>query len=265
MARSCSNTLHGCAGIDAFGREYTSSAAARHRNFYIRLKRVFAKHPDKVLYLHAHERFLPFLHGLADYYSSGEEYFTVMAVNPRYFYSETVPLKSWQTLYYPGAKGTGYLFETAYAYITRRKMTKEDCTKPEYTWGIMTVCMLHDLNLGNAWLNNSAIEPWWVIKKDINLSDAEFHGYWFSDAVKNNGQKVYASHYTWKKPAPYNSLIIVGNLSRKDQNVDLTVNWKKLGVNPSKVQMTDLWTGKKLDSVRGIKVKSNNFRLIGIK
>ncbi|MBR2911655.1 MAG: hypothetical protein IKC05_08585 [Lentisphaeria bacterium] len=265
VARSCSNTLHGCAGIDAFGREYTSSAAARHRNFYIRLKRVFAKHPDKVLYLHAHERFLPFLHGLADYYSCGEEYFTVMAVNPRYFYSETVPLKSWQTLYYSGAKGTGYLFETAYYWITRRKMTKEDCTKPEYTWGIMTVCMLHDFNLGNTWLNNAAIEPWWVIKKDINLSDAEFHGYWFSDAVKASGNKVYASYYTWKKPAPYKALMIVGNLSRKDQKTDLAVDWKKLGINPAKVQLTDLWTGKKLDSVRGIKVKSNNFRLIGIK
>ena len=265
VARSCSNTLHGCAGVDAFGREHTTSAAVRHRNFYIRIKRVLSKYDAKELYIHAHNRFLPFLHGIADCYSAGEEYFTIMATNPRYFYAENVPLKSYQTLYYQGNKGTAYVFETAYYYITRRKMTKEDCTKPEYTWGFMAICILHDLGFGNAWLNNAEVEPWWVLKKEINLSDAKFYGYWFTDAVKSSGSKVYASYYNWQTPSPYKSMIVISNLSRKDQKTDLAVNWKKLGVDPARVRLTDLRTGKKLNSIKKLEVKSMNFRLIGIK
>jgi len=266
VARSCGNALHGCAGVDAFGKPFPRSAALRCRNYYIRLKRVFAKHgKDKILFSHAHDRFLPFLHGISDYYATGEQYFTTMIVNPKYFYAENVPLKRWQSLYYTPAKGTGFLFETAYDYITRRKMTREDCTKPEYTWGILTACTLHDVNLGSAWLNNAALEPWWVIKKDIALSDAEFHGYWFQDAVRTDGEKVFVSYYSWKKPSPYGRLLFVGNLSRKDQTVKLAVDWKKLGADPAKVKLTDLWTGKELDSAGGLEVKSNNFRLIGIK
>ena len=266
QARMCSNTLHGCAGVDAFGKAYSSAGALRHRKFYIRLKRVMAMHgKDKVLYLHAHDRFVPFTHGIGDYYGTGEQYFNTMVNNPRYFYAENMPLKRYQYLYYTPAKGTGIIFMTAHYYNTAHKRTKEDCTGPEYTFAVMTACMLHDLNLASHYINNSAMEPWWVIKHNIRLADAEFHGYWFSDAVKVTGKKMYASWYSWKTPSPYSRLIIVGNLSRNDQKTAVSVDWKKMGLDPARVEFVDLWNGQKIASLSGIEVKNNQFRLIGVR
>ena len=266
QARLCSNAFHGCGGIDAFGRAYSSSGATRHRNFYIRLKRVMAKHgKDKILFLHAHERFLPFLHGLGDCFATGEQYFNTMNINPRYFYAENIPLKSYQSLYYTPAKGTAFLFETAHEYNVNHKKTAEDCNRPEYTIAFMTVCLLHDLDFGCPWLNFSVVEPWWVLKHDIRLADADFHGYWFSDAVKTGKDRVFASWYGWKKPSPYSRLIIVGNLNRRDLRVSLAVDWKKLGVDPEKAVFIDLWSGSRLASLKDLAVPDNAFRLIGIK
>ena len=84
-------------------------------------------------------------------------------------------------------------------------------------------------------------------------------------AVKTGREKVFASWYSWKKQSPYRCLIIVGNLNRKDLRVDVTCDWRKLGIDPAKAVFTDLWTGKPLASLDGLEVKNNDFRLIGIK
>ena len=266
QSRMCSNALHGCAGTDAFGKVYASSGATRHRNFYIRLKRVMARHgKDKMLYIHAHDRFVPFSHGLGDFYATGEQYFNAMVVNPLYFYAENVPQKRFQSLYFTPTKGTGFIFMTAHFYNTAHKRTKEDCTKPAYTFAYMTPCLLHDLNISSHYIHNPSLEPWYVIKNNLKLSQAEFYGYWFSDAVKASEKGVFVSRYTWKKPAPLKHLLVVGNLTRNNVKSDLSVNWKALGLDPARVSLVDMWSGKPLKSLKALHVGNNNFRLIGIK
>ena len=108
------------------------------------------------------------------------------------------------------------------------------------------------------------MERWWIIKHDINLADAKFHGYWFSGAVRSDSGKVYVSWYEWEKPSPYSRLLIVGNTGRKEQPAALKINWKKLGLAPEKARLHDLWENREISSLDSLRVKGNNFLLIGI-
>ena len=76
---------------------------------------------------------------------------------------------------------------------------------------MLTPALLHDMNISNCYINHKTVERWWIIKHDINLADAKFHGYWFSGAVRSDSGKVYVSWYEWEKPSPYSRLLIVGN------------------------------------------------------
>lgn len=264
--RFCSNHLHGCGGTDAFGQSYASSGLIRLRDYYIRLKRVFTKNGrDKILYIHAHERFCPFSQGMGDYYCTGEQYFTSSAPNVDYFYCEDVPLGEYQSLYYTPIKGTGMVMEFAMIYLNMAKLTTKNCRLPEYTLKVLTPCIVHDINVAAQYLNEQVMGHWWELKHDIKLADAVFHGYWFSDAVKSGTDKMYVSWYEWKKPSPYSRMLVVANFGRVDKLATLKIDWKELGVDPNLVIFEDVWDAKPLNNLNNLQVKSNDFRLIGMK
>jgi len=264
--RLCSNSLHGCGGEDAFGKSYSSSNLLRHRNYFIRIKRVLNKHgKDKVLFLHAHNRFIPFTHGIGDYWFPGEQYSETMIQNLEHFYCENIPLREFQSAYCSPIKGVGIVMMSQYQHTAWSfKMKKRLDTVPN-TLSFMTPALLHDMNISNCYVHHKTVERWWCIKHDVKLSEAVFHGYWFSDAVKTNTDKIYASWYEWKTPAIYDRMIVVGNLSRKNKSVKLQLDLKKLGLDGKRLSYYDLWTGTPLQNIDTLEVGSNNFRLIGIK
>ena len=264
--RLCSNTLHGCGGIDAFGKSYSSSNLLRHRNYFIRLKRVLNKHgKDKILYLHAHNRFIPFTHGIGDYWFPGEQYSEIITQNLEHFYCENIPVKEFQSAYYSPIKGVGIVMMSNYQHTAWSfKMNRRLDTIPN-TLSFMTPALLHDMNISNCYVHHKTVERWWIIKHDVKLSEAVFHGYWFSDAIKTNTEKVYASWYEWKTSSPYSKMLVIGNLGRKNQSVKLEIDLKKLGLSGKKLSYYDLWTGEPLQGINNLEVGANNFRLIGIK
>lgn len=263
--RLCWNTLHGCGGTDAFGNTYGSSNLLTHRDYFIRLKRVLEKHgKDKVLFLHAHNRFSPFTHGIGDYWLPGEQYADAITQNLEHFYCENIPAGEYQSAYYTPVHGSGVVFLSVYQLTMWRLNLKGNYYAPQYALSMLTPVLLHDINISNCYINHKTVERWWIIKHDINLADAEFHGYWFSDAVKSDSDKVHVSWYEWKKPSPYSRLLVIGNTGRKEQPAALKIDWKKLGLAPDRVKFHDLWEDREISGLDSLRVKGNNFLLIGI-
>ena len=264
--RLCSNHLHGCGGVDAFGKNYASSNLMKFRGYYIRLKRVLNSHgEDKILFLHAHNRFVPFVHGIGDYWYPGEQYSNDITRNMEHFYCEEIPLEEYQSAYYTPVKGSGIVFLPTYQITQWRLKMKKNYAVPQYALSLMTPLLLHDTNMTNCYLHHKTVEHWWIIKHDVNLADAEFHGYWFSDAVRSGSPKVLVSWYEWSEPAPYDRMLVVGNIGREEQPAALDLDLKKLKIDGKKISCYNLWTGEVIESLDNLKVAPNNFLLIGIR
>ncbi len=261
--RLCWNTLHGCGGTDAFGKTYGSSNLLTHRDYFIRLKRVLGK--DKILFLHAHNRFIPFTHGIGDYWFPGEQYADAITQNMEHFYCENIPLKEYQSAFYSPVRGSGVAVFGIYQLTQWRMNFKKNYYAPKYAFSMLTPLLLHDVNNSSCYINHKVVDRWWEIKHDINLAEAKFHGYWFSDAVKSASDKVYVSWYQWEKPSPYSRLLVVGNMGRTAQPAALKIDWKKLGLKPEKVKFCDVWQDKEITAPDSLKAEGNNFLLIGIK
>jgi hypothetical protein len=62
-------------------------------------------------------------------------------------------------------------------------------------------------------------------------------------------------------------LLVIVNTSRREKAAKLVIDWKQLGVDPSKVTMTELWTCKALDmdSLQTLVIQPHCFALIGMK
>ena len=69
---SCKNELHGHGGTDAFGQKYATSCALSMRDYFLRVRKLCERH-GRILHLHAHNRYYPFVHSFADACWPGEE------------------------------------------------------------------------------------------------------------------------------------------------------------------------------------------------
>ncbi|OQA88603.1 MAG: hypothetical protein BWY31_00201 [Lentisphaerae bacterium ADurb.Bin242] len=266
--RSCYNTLHGHGGVDAFGKSYSSSNLPSLRDFFIRIARIVRSHgPDKILFLHAHNRFVPFVHGLGDLWLPGEQYNHFWIKNVDSFYTDDIPLEEWQSAYYAEAHGSAYAMHCAlwmYPELAfgKPKGPRYDTVRHTKMW--MVPCLLHDINVTAMMNHFKTVERWFVIKHDIDLAAAKFRGYWFSDAVKSASPRVYVSWYEWEKPSPWKRLLVIGNMGGEDRKAALSVDWKKLGVDPEKAVFRDLWEDKPVSDLDSLTVGKRNFLLIGI-
>jgi hypothetical protein len=264
--RNCWNTVHGCGGIDAFGQEYASSTLLALRDYFIRLKRVLEKHgKDKILFLHAHNRFIPFAHGIGDYWFPGEQYADAITENLEHFYCENIPLREYQSAYYSPVHGSGLVLMSVYQITAWRLGLTQKYDIPKYTISLMTPALLHDLNMSNCYLHHKTVERWWSIKHDADLAAAKFHGYWFSDAAKSASEKVHVSWYEWAEPSPWTRLLVIGNIGRVEKNAALELDLRKLGLEGRKLIFHDLWNDTLIAGLDSLSVKPNDFRLIGIR
>ena len=109
------------------------------------------------------------------------------------------------------------------------------------------------------------IERYWAMRGKAGLAvEATFHGYWEGKAVASPATKVLCSWYEWAKPSPYSRVIVVGNESREEQEINLNIDWKALGIAPTAIE--DLWDGKVYtpDSIKTLKLKGGHFTYLGI-
>lgn len=74
--------------------------------------------------------------------------------------------------------------------------------------------------------------PVWNLWKTFGITDAKMIGYWDKESpVQTNHPNVKATVYVKGKQ----TLIAIGNFDAKDQNIQLSFNWKSLNLNPENV------------------------------
>jgi hypothetical protein len=70
----------------------------------------------------------------------------------------------------------------------------------------------------------------WKLWDHFGISGSEFIGYWDAEnPVKTNNENILASVYLKEN----SMMVAIGNWSDEVQKISLSVDWKKLGMNPS--------------------------------
>jgi hypothetical protein len=265
----CENHEHGHGGIDVFGQAYLSSTAWGLRQYLQRVYKIHKRH-GKTFFYHNHSYFNPVCHVFTDYFYPGEQYCRQTADYKR-FYCEGISLEEYQSELNSFIKGSGLVFLPQYGRAaaimpSMKHMAKEFQDNPEWTLRMLTPLLLHDLNVSASWCDRKVTIPkWWSIKDKIDLSAADFKGYWTSPGASSGSPDVLVSVYSWKKPSPYRHLLVVGNIRGVDRQLDLKLNDAVLGIDNA-TKFTELWNDQSLsrEELRTKILKAYHFMLIGI-
>ncbi|MCI5778993.1 MAG: DUF6067 family protein [Lentisphaeria bacterium] len=270
--RFCENPLHGCGGIDAFGRPYLSSIALNLREFMKRIYKVSRRY-DREIIMHAHNLFNPIAHSFNDYWYPGEQTFAPLARNIEHYYCEGISPEEFQSEYSSEIKGIPVVFLPQYARVSHRgigfphlKSRHAELYGPEYAIRTITPMIVHDVNVAAEQIHWGTTGKLWTIRHDLDLGAAEFRGYWFDDAVKTSDPRVYASYYILKGKTPYKRFIIVSNFARGPKPAGLKIDWDKFGLGPD-AEFVGLWDQKPLtaEELQTKTIPGNHFLLIGVK
>lgn len=266
---SCDNPLHGCGGVDAFGKKFRSSTALALREYFLRIYKITRKY-KRTLWLHAHNAYYPFVHDFADLWLPGEEQYFPVLRNPENHYLHGISKEEYQSALNAKIRGVGIMTIPQNARVLgaspELKKQSERYTGEAAINKVLMIHHIYDLNIMAFQAKNvqdKTLFPFWEVRKKVNLPEAVFHGYWEDPAVKSNVREIYISRYSWKKPMPYSHVLAVGNWNKKPQKLSCTLNWKMLNVKPS-AKWYDPHTGKEWDRNK-IMVPGENFILIGIK
>lgn len=74
----------------------------------------------------------------------------------------------------------------------------------------------------------------WNVWDDFGMQDSEMIGYWVeANPVKTNNENVLATVYKQDKKA----LVSVASWATSDTEIELLIDWKKLGIDPTKAQI----------------------------
>ena len=94
--------------------------------------------------------------------------------------------------------------------------------------------MVYGMTNRMPWSDNADPRPIWKLWDEFGIKGSEMIGYWSENCpVKTNNEKVLATVY--KKNGA--SLISIAGWAETDVNVRLIIDWKKLGIDPTKAKM----------------------------
>ena len=265
-SKVCENVRHGCGGVDAFGQKYRTSTMLGQREFMMREYKLIRKY-GKTLVNHVPAAdIVPFVHNFSDHVWPGEEFHGGFGKNPDYFYCEGVTREAWQSTMSPMIRGISVILlpqpERAAGNFVHLKSRRNDfLTNPEWAIRTMTPCLLHDVGITPDSIEKKTVDRWWIIKDQIKLAGAEFHGYWFDSSVRSASPNVYASWYELPAGSPYRYLIVAGNLGRDNRKLALAHTL------PNVSSYYDLWNGKAMtmSDLQNTLIPGNHFALIGVK
>ncbi|MEO6949758.1 MAG: glycoside hydrolase domain-containing protein [Ginsengibacter sp.] len=96
--------------------------------------------------------------------------------------------------------------------------------------------MIYGMTNRMPWSDNADPRPIWKAWDDFGMAGTQMIGYWVDDnPVKiGNTDKVLATVY--KKPGK--TLISIASWENNDVDVDLVIDWKRLGIDPAKATIT---------------------------
>jgi hypothetical protein len=214
----------------------------------------------KAVFNHAHNYFTPFAHNFTDYWYPGENEVWLYGENPDYYYCEA-PLLEYQYAWSPVIRGAAIIRcnqVSRVLFMEKLKPRKMELEGEKMAERSFASAWLHDFTVDSDWINNRAVAKFWEIRNKLNLDEATFHGYWFDSNVKSKSAGVYVSWYELKN-APYGKVLMVCNMSRKNQPVSLQTEMLKEGD-----EITELWSGKKYSARQAneLVVPENGFLLL---
>ena len=242
----CGNKLHGCGFADKLGREIKTFVFLKKRRLIERSVQL-AHDNGKVVLCHAQRDFLPFVHGLADYWFPGEQHNGIVLKN-RNFYTDDIPDELYRTEYNSSVLGASVIF-----------LPVGKATQQKVTEGMLCQLLLHDIELfGGAVFAPYVEKAWSILDKHVD-SKTPFHRYYEQALVVSSNPNVRISYY--EAPGP-KYLVVLANKTANDANAK--VDFSKLGITTGK--MREEFIGGDLDVRDGkidITVPSRSFRLIG--
>jgi len=94
--------------------------------------------------------------------------------------------------------------------------------------------MVYGMTNRMPWTENSDPRPIWKVWDDFGINESQMIGYWVESCpVKTNRKDVLATVY--KKNG--SSLISIASWANEDVAVQLNIDWKALGINPTKAKL----------------------------
>jgi hypothetical protein len=95
--------------------------------------------------------------------------------------------------------------------------------------------MIYGMTNRMPWSDNADPRPIWKVWNDFGMTGSKMIGYWSDNCpVKTDNDKVLATVY--KKDG--SALISIASWADADVDVQLLIEWKKLGIDPSKATIT---------------------------
>jgi hypothetical protein len=95
--------------------------------------------------------------------------------------------------------------------------------------------MIYGMTNRMPWSDNADPRPIWKVWDDFGMHGTKMIGYWVHDnPVKTTNEKVLATVYKKKGAA----LISIASWADSTVDVQLKINWKSLGINPSRAKIT---------------------------
>ena len=95
--------------------------------------------------------------------------------------------------------------------------------------------MIYGMTNRMPWSDNADPRPIWKVWDDFGMKGSSMIGYWSENCpVRTNNDKVIATVYKKNGAA----LIAIASWASEDANVQLQIDWKKLGIDPTKSTIT---------------------------
>jgi hypothetical protein len=244
----CGNKLHGCGFTDKLGREIKTLTFMKKRDLIERSVQ-HAHASGRVVLVHAQRDFIPFMHGMADYWYPGEQNNGLTKKNLN-CYTDDIPDKIWRSEYNSNVLGVSVLF-----------LASHDTRQEKVTEGLLTQALLHDIEIGKAYTFELLLSKVWSIwgKYGIDSSTA-FHRYYEQNNALSSNPSVRISYYELPKNE---YLFILANKTAQDAETEVDVS--KLQIPDGSV-MCEEFKGSNIvvnNSKVKITVPSRSFRILG--
>ncbi|MBI4244953.1 MAG: hypothetical protein HY606_12760, partial [Planctomycetes bacterium] len=265
----CNNILHGC-GYEKGGRRYCTFPIFDLRDFLKRSRVVLTILGKKPPYFYVHSGYsLPPVHSFADIGLTGEQYNEILG--ERLTKGESLDyhdIMDWTMMKYEfrgGPCGLARIFLpefTGSPPAPAKYFEENPGLLRDKTEGLVSIALLHDGNLWNAYCDNTVINRVWKALSDFGYFDAKFSPYWENNIFKPGNKETRVSYYRKDNTM----LLVVSNPTESDINEIIEIDFANLGFKIKEAE--DIYRSERfsLDGNRiPMTLAKRNFRLILIR
>jgi len=251
----CGNDKHGCAFKDNFGRTIETFALLSKRKLVERTVRFCHGH-NRTVMLHAQRSYMPFLHGLADYFYPGEQHNTLLKRNP-FGYTDELSDALYRSEYNRNVLGAGVIFLPALG------QASSDNFKPAafpYTEAMLAMLLAHDVETCQSYAAGAPVQKVWdaLEKYGVQSPETRVHLYYNQQEITSSQPDV---RVTWYECPGNQRVLILANKDIRPRNATIDVG----RIAPGDFAAREEYTGADVKVVAGkfdIRAPSRSFRIV---